>query len=83
MQRFVLLSCLLSVSLAAIRPTVLWHGMGDSCCLPFSMGAVKKEIEKALPGVYVTSIMVRLTSFKGGIRLHLIAFIVAGRERRG
>jgi hypothetical protein len=20
-------------------PIVLWHGMGDTCCLPFSMGA--------------------------------------------
>ncbi|EGD79194.1 palmitoyl-protein thioesterase 1 [Salpingoeca rosetta] len=42
---------------SAIRPTVLWHGMGDTCCLPFSMGAVKKEIEKHLPDIYVYSIM--------------------------
>eukprot|EP00048_Salpingoeca_helianthica_P014574 m.222386 g.222386 ORF g.222386 m.222386 type:complete len:296 (-) comp16018_c0_seq1:92-979(-) len=41
---------------AAIRPVVLWHGMGDTCCYPFSMGAVKKEIEKSLPGIYVASV---------------------------
>jgi hypothetical protein len=38
--------------------------MGDTCCLPFSMGAVKKEIEKSLPGVYVVSIMVSLFSYR-------------------
>eukprot|EP00049_Salpingoeca_infusionum_P005639 m.94823 g.94823 ORF g.94823 m.94823 type:complete len:309 (+) comp13028_c0_seq1:231-1157(+) len=41
---------------AGPRPTVLWHGMGDTCCLPFSMGAVKKQIEKSIPGIYVKSI---------------------------
>jgi len=38
------------------RPVVLWHGMGDSCCFPFSMGHIKQVIEKALPGIYVYSI---------------------------
>ncbi|XP_031833214.1 palmitoyl-protein thioesterase 1 [Nomia melanderi] len=37
-------------------PVVLWHGMGDSCCFPFSLGAIKKLIEEKLPGVYVYSI---------------------------
>lgn len=32
---------------------VLWHGMGDTCCLPTSMGWVKKTIEERVPGVYV------------------------------
>jgi len=41
-----------------IRPTVLWHGMGDTCCYPFSMGAIKNLIEKNLPGIYVYSIEV-------------------------
>jgi len=40
---------------ATPRPTVLWHGMGDTCCYPFSMGAVKKQIEKST-GAYVHSI---------------------------
>jgi len=41
---------------ATYRPTVLWHGMGDTCCYPFSMGAIKKLIEQQLPGIYVYSI---------------------------
>jgi len=48
-----ILSCL-----SAPRPTVLWHGMGDTCCYSFSMGAVKNSIEQAIPGVYVYSIMI-------------------------
>jgi len=38
------------------RPVVLWHGMGDTCCYPFSMGKIKKVIEEQLKGVYVHSI---------------------------
>jgi palmitoyl-protein thioesterase len=40
------------------RPIVLWHGMGDTCCYPFSMGKIKKLLEANLPGVYVYSIEV-------------------------
>jgi hypothetical protein len=32
--------------------------MGDTCCLPFSMGAVKNTIEDHVPGAYVTSLMI-------------------------
>ncbi|XP_036371521.1 palmitoyl-protein thioesterase 1 [Megalops cyprinoides] len=39
-------------------PLVMWHGMGDSCCNPLSMGAIKKMIEKEVPGVYVLSLMI-------------------------
>jgi len=39
-------------------PIVLWHGMGDSCCNPFSMGSVKKLLESQIPGVYVLSLMI-------------------------
>lgn len=39
-------------------PVVLWHGMGDSCCNPMSMGAIKTYIEKNLPGIYVRSLMI-------------------------
>ena len=42
----------------AWRPTVLWHGMGDTCCYSFSMGRIQKMIEEALPGIYVYSIEV-------------------------
>lgn len=37
-------------------PIVLWHGMGDSCCNPLSMGAIKKFLEKNIDGVYVKSL---------------------------
>eukprot|EP01095_Lingulamoeba_sp_RSL-Kostka_P003400 TRINITY_DN14389_c0_g1_i1.p1 TRINITY_DN14389_c0_g1~~TRINITY_DN14389_c0_g1_i1.p1 ORF type:complete len:307 (-),score=111.74 TRINITY_DN14389_c0_g1_i1:221-1141(-) len=39
-------------------PVVLWHGMGDICCDPLSMGRIKRLIEKHLPGVYVYSVEV-------------------------
>lgn len=37
-------------------PIVLWHGMGDSCCFSFSLGAIKKLIEATIPDAYVYSI---------------------------
>jgi len=40
------------------RPVVLWHGMGDTCCNPLSMGRIKRLIEKHLPGVHVHSLMI-------------------------
>lgn len=39
-------------------PVVLWHGMGDICCDPLSMGRIKRLIERELPGVYVYSVEV-------------------------
>ncbi|XP_073714428.1 palmitoyl-protein thioesterase 1 [Misgurnus anguillicaudatus] len=39
-------------------PLVIWHGMGDSCCNPLSMGAIKKMVEKEVPGIYVLSLMI-------------------------
>lgn len=39
-------------------PVVLWHGMGDICCDPLSMGRIKRLIEKQLPGIYVYSVEV-------------------------
>lgn len=37
-------------------PIVIWHGMGDSCCNPLSMGSIKSLFEKEIPGVYVNSL---------------------------
>ena len=43
-------------------PVVLWHGMGDSCCAPHSLGALASAIKKARgPGAHVLSL-----SFGGG-----------------
>merc|ERR1711936_1527195 len=30
----------------AATPVVMWHGMGDSCCNPLSMGSIKRLIEE-------------------------------------
>ena len=54
MKCSVLLSFLLSfqtsVAWGSPLPVVLWHGMGDSCCASFSIGAIQGAIEEALPG---------------------------------
>ncbi|XP_060798921.1 palmitoyl-protein thioesterase 1 [Neoarius graeffei] len=42
-------------------PLVMWHGMGDNCCNPQSMGAIKKMVEEELPGIYVLSLMIGKT----------------------
>ena len=31
-------------------PIVLWHGMGDSCCASWSIGAVATHLQTVLPG---------------------------------
>lgn len=50
---FLGLGCL---SVADNTPVVLWHGMGDSCCNPLSMGSIKSMIEKNVTGIYVKSL---------------------------
>lgn len=39
---------------------VIWHGMGDSCCNPASMGKIKQVIESETNG-YVLSLKIGLT----------------------
>jgi len=39
-------------------PLVIWHGMGDCCCNPLSMGSIKSFVEKKVPGIYVRSLMI-------------------------
>lgn len=64
MSRPIMLVCLsvcLSfsfVSSSKPTPVVLWHGMGDSCCNPLSMGSVAKFIETRVPGIHVNSLMI-------------------------
>lgn len=53
-------------------PIVLWHGMGDTCCFPFSLGGVKKFLESEI-GVYVKSIEIGNSiteDFKSGYLMH-------------
>ncbi|XP_045463585.1 palmitoyl-protein thioesterase 1 [Harmonia axyridis] len=51
-------ACGEELSDANFTPVVLWHGMGDSCCFPFSIGGIKKQIEKTLTGVHVISLKI-------------------------
>ena len=54
---FILLTCLNIVILTvSSTPVVIWHGMGDSCCNPLSMGSIKKLIEQQVKGIYVNSL---------------------------
>lgn len=48
------------ISVASINgtPVVLWHGMGDTCCNPISMGSIKTLLEKEIKGVYVHSLQI-------------------------
>lgn len=39
-------------------PIVMWHGMGDSCCNPFSLGGFKKFLATQLPSVYIKSLQI-------------------------
>merc|ERR1712141_926076 len=58
------LICLLLAALANAQnppvPVVIWHGMGDSCCNPVSMGRIKEVIEGETNG-YVKSLKIGLT----------------------
>ncbi|KAF2893403.1 hypothetical protein ILUMI_12797 [Ignelater luminosus] len=50
------ISAIISVSCSQFTPIVLWHGMGDSCCFPFSLGAVQKRLSEELPGIHIVSV---------------------------
>ena len=43
---------------AANTPLVIWHGMGDSCCNPLSMGRIKELIEQNVTNIYVNSLQI-------------------------
>ncbi|XP_073678296.1 palmitoyl-protein thioesterase 1 isoform X2 [Garra rufa] len=59
-----LLLCGSSWGINATVPLVIWHGMGDSCCNPLSMGAMKKMVEEEVPGIYVLSLMIGKSVFQ-------------------
>ncbi|KAI9323209.1 palmitoyl-protein thioesterase 1 [Dichotomocladium elegans] len=52
------LNLIRSIEAKAYLPVVLWHGMGDNCCNPESMGRVVDLIQALLPGTFVHSIRV-------------------------
>ncbi|VVD03240.1 palmitoyl-protein thioesterase 1 [Leptidea sinapis] len=39
-------------------PIVLWHGMGDTCCFPYSLGHLTEYLKMKIPGVYVNSLKI-------------------------
>ncbi|XP_018563499.1 palmitoyl-protein thioesterase 1 [Anoplophora glabripennis] len=54
-----LFSCLCSVlCVNNVTPIVLWHGMGDSCCFSFSLGALQKKLNESLPGAHIVSLRI-------------------------
>ena len=57
----VLLGLLFASSLVITKepvPVVMWHGMGDTCCNPVSIGAIVKFLKKELNSVYVLSLQI-------------------------
>ena len=52
---------LLTFTIGESLPVVIWHGMGDSCCNPLSMGKIKEVIEGETNG-YVHSLKIGLTA---------------------
>ena len=46
---------------SGLSRTLLCTGMGDNCCLPFSMGSIKSLIEAKVKGSYVVSLMIGST----------------------
>jgi len=57
MKFFYLMLAALVPLATAYHPVVIWHGMGDSCCNPLSMGRISKVITDNHKGTYVYSIM--------------------------
>ncbi|XP_075547638.1 palmitoyl-protein thioesterase 1-like [Dermacentor variabilis] len=45
-------------SVSQAFPIVMWHGLGDSCCNPLSLGGFKNFLEQSIPGVYVNSLRI-------------------------
>lgn len=57
---FLFVLSLVNVSLAGL-PIVMWHGLGDVCCNPLSLGGLQKFIEQQIPDVYVVSLKIGKT----------------------
>uniref|UniRef100_A0A1I8IW66 Palmitoyl-protein thioesterase 1 n=1 Tax=Macrostomum lignano TaxID=282301 RepID=A0A1I8IW66_9PLAT len=55
-----LIACLVLALASSLSITEACYGTawGDSCCNPLSLGAIKRMLEKQLPGVYVYSVQI-------------------------
>ncbi|KAJ8713596.1 hypothetical protein PYW07_013966 [Mythimna separata] len=58
MKTLFIFLCVLKLISSTPTPIVLWHGMGDTCCVSFSLGGIKIFLEKQIPGVYVDSLQI-------------------------
>ncbi|KAJ8716003.1 hypothetical protein PYW08_013288 [Mythimna loreyi] len=58
MKTLFIFLCVIKLISATPTPIVLWHGMGDTCCVSFSLGGIKLFLEKQIPGVYVNSLQI-------------------------
>lgn len=52
-------------------PVVIWHGMGDSCCNPNSMGRFKSIIQDNIKNVYIHSIQIGNNIYDVSLRYSL------------
>ncbi|CAH0729913.1 unnamed protein product, partial [Brenthis ino] len=57
-MKWLIVLLLLKYLSAEPTPIVLWHGMGDTCCMAYSLGYFKTYLEKEIPGVYVQSLRI-------------------------
>ncbi|XP_037028830.1 palmitoyl-protein thioesterase 1 [Bradysia coprophila] len=59
---------------AVAPPIVLWHGMGDTCCFPFSLGSVTKMLKSKIgESLYVKSVRIGesiITDYESGFFVH-------------
>ncbi|XP_037936348.1 palmitoyl-protein thioesterase 1-like [Teleopsis dalmanni] len=58
---------------ATVRPVVMWHGMGDTCCFPFSLGSIKKLIQEHTNKTYVKSLEIGgniVMDYQSGFFIH-------------
>jgi len=53
---FIFIQFFLLISAADQTPLVIWHGMGDSCCNPLSMGSIMRMIRRQIPDIYIHSL---------------------------
>ena len=54
----ILLYLIHAVTTAGSPPIVLWHGMGDSCCNPLSLGSIIKLLKQQLSDPHVLSLRI-------------------------
>ncbi|CAB3220129.1 unnamed protein product [Arctia plantaginis] len=73
MKSIFLLFFLIKLISCTPTPIILWHGMGDTCCISGSLAGFKKFLETKIPGVYVRSLRIgnnTIEDFESGYFVH-------------